>query len=167
MILRWLVVLAGLFAAAVASQLPEFSQQYQQRLGGAVDALAEVVADFDASAQAEGLSRDAALSQMRGTAFLDRRRSDMTRTFVRYDTLRHDLVALQGAGPVVRTYHVVRSPDFEVGAAALDTFEPAVPLTAAGAMFAGTGFLAGWLAMWGVLRLLAWPFRRHRTARGT
>ena len=52
MILRALTLAGGLTGAAVSSQFPEFSQQYTQRLGGAVDALAVVVADFDAMALA-------------------------------------------------------------------------------------------------------------------
>ena len=166
MILRSLVLIGGIIGGAAASQFPEFSQQYRQRLGGAVDALAEVVADFDASAQAEGLSREAALTQLKGTAFLDRRRTDMTRTFDRYARLRSDQVALEGAGPFMRAYHVARSADADVAVAALDTFEPAVPLTAAGGIFAGSGFLAGLLAVWAVLKVLLWPFGRRRIARG-
>ncbi|MEO1364377.1 MAG: DUF2937 family protein, partial [Pseudomonadota bacterium] len=61
MIARALMLAGGFAGAALTSQFPEYSQQYTQRLGGAVDALAEVVADFDASARAEGLSREAAL----------------------------------------------------------------------------------------------------------
>ncbi|APX10997.1 DUF2937 family protein [Tateyamaria omphalii] len=168
MILRVLVLAGGLLGGATASQFPEFAQQYQQRLGGAVDALAEVVADFDTSARAAGLSRDAALAQMQGTEFLDRRRADMTRTFDRYDRLRADLAALQDAGPFMRAYHAARSTDGEVANAALTAFKPALPLTFAGAAFAGAGFLAGLLAMSATLKLLLWPFAgRRRTARGT
>ena len=61
MIIRALTLVGSLIAGAGASQFPEFSQQYAQRLGGAVGALSEVVADFDASAVAEGLTRPQAL----------------------------------------------------------------------------------------------------------
>lgn len=167
MILRVVVLAGGVFGGALASQLPEFSQQYRQRLGGAVDALAQVVADFDASAQAEGLSRETALAQMQGTAFLDRRRTDMARTFDRYDRLQADLVALNGAGPFMRTYRVARSTDPEVAYATLASYEPAVPLTVAGGLFAATGLLAGILTAWTILKLLLWPFARRQPARGT
>ena len=61
MIVRAITLAGGLAVGAGTSQFPEFSQQYAQRLGGAVDALSEVVADFDTSAVAEGLSRSEAL----------------------------------------------------------------------------------------------------------
>lgn len=164
MILRALALAGGLLGGAAASQFPEFSQQYTQRLGGAVDALGEVVADFDASAAAAGLSRDAALAELRGSTFLDARRSDMSRTFERYDSLRADLNVLQGAGPFMRAYHAARMTDRDVARAAMAAFEPAVPITMPGGVFAGTGFLAGSIAVWAVLRVLFWPFRRRRAS---
>ena len=162
MILRSLVLAGGLLGGATASQFPEFSQQYTQRLGGAVDALSEVVADFDASAASADLTRDEALEQMQGTEFLDSRRIDMTRTFQRYDTLRADLDVLQSAGPFMRAYHATRLRDRDVARAAVAAYEPAVPINMAGLIFAGTGFLAGLLTFSFVLRVVSWPFRRKR-----
>ena len=46
MIIRAITLAGGLAVGAGASQFPEFSQQYAQRLGGAVDALGEVVRGF-------------------------------------------------------------------------------------------------------------------------
>ncbi|MEL7345872.1 MAG: DUF2937 family protein, partial [Pseudomonadota bacterium] len=83
--LRILALAGGLAGAAGMSQFPEYSQQYTQRLAGAVDELSTVVADFDASALASGLTRQEALAQLSGTEFLDRRQADMTRTLTRYD----------------------------------------------------------------------------------
>lgn len=163
MILRAITLAGGLVVGAGASQFPEFSQQYTQRLGGAVDALSEVVADFDASALAEGLTRNQALEQMRGTDFIERRRADMERTFLRHATLSDDLKVLSDASPFMRAYHGMRLRDRDVAQAAWDTFEPAVPLNVTGAIFAGVGFLVGLLSLSAVLAVLRWPLRR-RTA---
>ena len=62
MIGKVLALAGGVAGAAGLSQYPEFSQQYIQRLAGQVDALTVVVADFDRSALANGLSRAAAPS---------------------------------------------------------------------------------------------------------
>lgn len=164
MILRALTLCAGLASGAVATQFPEFSQQYVQRLGGAVDALETVVADFDASALAEGLTRSVALSQMGGTAFLDRRRADMERTIARHAALSADLDALRTAGPFLRAYRAHRMTDRDVAQAALAVYQPAVPLNIVGLVFAGVGFALGMLAGGLVLQLCLWPFRRHRRA---
>lgn len=166
MIVRVLMLVGGMLGGASASQFPEFSQQYTQRLGGAVDALTQVVVDFDASASAAGLSRNAALAQMRGTPFLDSRRRDMSRTFQRHDALRADLQRLAGAGPFMRAYHAAHMTDRDVARAALAAYQPAVPINMAGAIFAGTGFVVGWMAVWAAVMLLLSPFRGrpHRLA---
>jgi hypothetical protein len=160
MILRALALAGGLAGAATTSQFPEFSQQYIQRLGGAVDALGEVVADFDASAQAVGLDRQAALAQMQGTAFLDRRRSDMTATIARFERLSVDLDTLQGHGPFMRAYHLPRITDPQIASAAWAVYQPALPLNFAGGIVAAVGFVIGGGVLGAVLRLLRWPWRR-------
>ena len=164
MILRSIVFAGGLAGAAATSQFPEFSQQYLQRLGGAVDALGEVVADFDASATASDLTREEALAQMQGTAFLERRGADMARSITRYENLSSDLETLQGQGPFMRAYNGTRLTDPEIAQAAWEAFQPAVPVNFAGLTFAGVGFLGGSLAMSLIFGLLRMPFRRRQTA---
>ena len=161
MIIRVLTLVGSLIAGAGASQFPEFSQQYAQRLGGAVDALSEVVADFDASAVSEGLTRRQALEQMQGTNFIERRRLDMERTFDRHVVLSEDLKLLKDAGPFTRAYNATRFRDGDVANAAWEAYEPAVPLNLTGAIFAGFGFLAGWISIGAVLAVVRWPFRRR------
>ncbi len=165
MILRAVALAGGLAGAAVTSQFPEFSQQYTQRLGGAVDALAEVVADFDASAQTVGLTRDAALAQMQGSDFLERRRADMTGTFARYDGLQADLAALEGQGPFMRAYNLPRFSDPQITQAAWTAYQPAVPLNFAGLIFSFAGFLLATSVLGMLFKLIAWPFRRRHAAR--
>ncbi len=165
MILRAVAFAGGLAGAAASSQFPEFSQQYTQRLGGAVDALGEVVADFDASATAVGLTREAALEQMRGTEFLDRRRADMAGTFARHDRLRSDLAALEGQGPFMRAYHLPRLTDPQIARAAWEVYQPAVPLNLAGLIFAAFGFGLGAIGFGALLAVLRWPFRKARNNR--
>lgn len=161
MIIRTITFVGGLAAGAVTSQFPEFSQQYTQRLGGAVDALSEVVADFDASAAAEGLNRTQALTQMAGTDFIERRRIDMERTFDRHAGLSEDLKVLSEAGPFMRAYNGARFTDSDVAAAAWEAYQPAVPLNMAGAVFAGFGFLVGLFSIGSLLAVLRWPFKRR------
>ena len=163
MIVRAITLAGGLAVGAGTSQFPEFSQQYAQRLGGAVYALSEVVADFDTSAAVEGLSRSEALEQMIGADFIERRRADMERTFDRHAVLNEDLRLLAEAGPFMRAYHAARFADGDVASAAWDVFEPAVPLNLTSAIFAGFGFFVGLIAMSSLMAVIRWPFRR-RTA---
>lgn len=163
MIVRAITLASGLAVGAGTSQFPEFSQQYAQRLGGAVDALSEVVADFDTSAAAEGLSRSEALVQMTGADFIERRRTDMERIFDSHAILTEDLKLLAEAGPFMRAYYVAHFTDGDVTSAAWDAFQPAVPLNLTGAIFASFGFLVGLITTSSLLAVIRWPFRR-RTA---
>ncbi len=159
MILRATILAGGVAGAAALSQLPEYSAQYTQRLGGAVDALSQVAADFDASAAAEGLSRQAALEQMTGSAFVIRRRADMETSFARLDRLRGDLRAWEAASPLGRVALLPRLTDPDLSAAALRAFTPAVPLTLPGLGLAGLGFVLGGVLVSAFLRLARLPFR--------
>ena len=157
-----LALVAGLAGGAGASQAPEFTQQYLQRLAGQVDALAVVVADFDASAAKAGLTRVQALEELQGSAFLDSRRDDMIRTFGRYAGLSADLVALRQASVMERLTMPWRFTDAATINATWADFRPGVQLTFEGAVAGGAGFAAGWLALQAVLSALFWPFRRWR-----
>ena len=154
MIIRSLTLCGALCGACAASQFPSFSQQYVQRLGGAVDELARVAADFDASAASLGLDRGQALAQMRGTPFVEKRRRDMERTFARHDRLSADLAALRGAGPFSRALRVQHVADPELATRTWADFRPSLPLTFEGAAFAGAGLLGAWAAVRLVLGLL-------------
>lgn len=160
MVLRTLALAGGLAGAAGMSQYPEFAQQYTQRLAGQLDALEVVVADFDASAAAAGLGREAALAQLGGTVFLDARGRDMRRTIRRFKDLSADHAELTAADPMTRMLLPHRMADPEIFRGTWADFRPALPLTPSGATAAGAGFAGGWLAVSGLLVLLARPFRR-------
>ena len=59
-----LALAIALLAGLIGSQGPEFAQQYRQRLGGAIDELNRIVANFDAEAQRENLTPAEGLSRL-------------------------------------------------------------------------------------------------------
>ncbi|MFC3169383.1 DUF2937 family protein [Paracoccus fontiphilus] len=138
------LAVAVCFAVAL-SQFPAFSDQYVQRLGGQVDALARVAAEFDASAQAAGLTRDQALADLSGSTFRDAHQANMAQVFARLDRARTDLQMLRIAGPLERMLLPHRLRDAETLAATWGDFRPAVPVTVAGLWAAGIGLVLGWL----------------------
>ena len=138
------LAVAVLFAAAL-SQFPAFSDQYVQRLGGQVDALSRVAAEFDDSARAAGLTRDEALADLSGSAFRDAHQANMRDVFARLDRARTDLQMLRIAGPLERMALPHRLRDPETLAATWSDFRPAVPVTVAGLWAAGIGLALGWL----------------------
>ena len=163
MIARVLTLAGGLTGAAGLSQFPEFSQQYVQRLGGAVDELGRIVAGFDADAAEAGLSRQAALADLGAGGIMGAAQAEsVAGIIVRYERLSRDLAVLKGAGPFTRAYRMRSAADSEIARAAWAEFQPAMPLNAAGGIFAGAGFLGGLALISAVLALLRVPFRRRR-----
>lgn len=150
------LIMAVAFAAAL-SQFPAFSDQYLQRLGGQVDALTLVVAEFDASAANAGLTRDQALNDLSGSEFRAAHRDDLVRTFGRLDKARADLLILRAAEPLERMLLPHRLRDTETLTATWGDFRPAIPVTLSGALAALAGFVLGWIAT----GLAASPFRRR------
>lgn len=147
MILRIVALVIALAVGTAASQLPEFAQQYRQRLGGAIDALGQVVADFRRDAEAEGLTPEAAVARLKLSAdsFARRRGASMERAIDRLDRLVAQWRTLDQAGPVARIAVFLRGPDRELVGATAEDFEPAVPVTIEGLIAALLGLLAGYL----------------------
>ncbi len=164
MIGKALALAGGMVGAVACSQYPEFSQQYIQRLAGQVDALSIIVADFDRSAGASGLTRVAALDQLQGTPFLAARHVDMKNAFARFDRLSNNLTFLRLATPLERIVMRHRLADPDTFNATWADFRPALPLTVAGAVAGGAGFIGGWGAVALILSLLLWPFRWRKAA---
>lgn len=164
---RLIAGLGGIALAASLSQFPEYAQQYTQRLGGAVDELRVITEDFDRAAQAGGMDRQAALARYAasGDSFLAGRGDSMALTFARYADLSETLARIQGAGPVERLRSLPAYLDTDIGRRTLEHYRPAVPVTMEGVLYAGAGFILGYLILSGLVRFCALPFRRRPQGR--
>lgn len=160
---RILSVVGGLALGLVLSQFPEYAQQYTQRLGGAVDELRIITAEFDEAATAAGMTRETALGRYSAVAddFIQGRGASMAETFERYEQLSAMLAEIRGADAIERFTLLPRFTDTEIGARALENFQPAVPVTIEGLAYGGGGFLAGYLLTSGLVAFLMLPFRRR------
>jgi len=163
---RIVACIGGLGLAVTLSQFPEYAQQYSQRLGGAVDELRVITEDFDRAAAIGGLDREQALARYGASSdtFLAGRGDSMAGTFSRYEQLRDTLARIQSAGPVERFQLLPAYMDSDIGLRTIENYQPAVPVTMEGVLYAGGGFLVGYLVMSGLWRFLALPFRRRRYA---
>jgi hypothetical protein len=160
---RTIALAIGLFGAAFASQLPEFVQQYNQRLGGAIDEIHRIVERFDEDAAANGLSRREAITKLAANPddVARRRARDASQNAERLSALESQRRELNEAGPFGRVVGFFRYADPGVTGAAMRDYEPAVPTTPEGLGIAGIGFLLGW----GLTHLVGWPIRRWRERR--
>ncbi|MBN9084066.1 MAG: hypothetical protein BGP04_17650 [Rhizobiales bacterium 62-17] len=166
MILRYFALAVALALGLVTSQLPEFSQQYRQRLGGAIDELARVLAAFDADALRLNLTREEGIARMKTNAdeLVRQQGAHMQENSARLVRLRQQLIEYASAGPLARVGVMLGNFDQDVARRAMDDFEPAVPLTSEGAITTAAGAVAGW----GLVRLVFLPLvlrRRRRAAK--
>jgi hypothetical protein len=148
-------VLAGL----IGSQGPEFAQQYRQRLGGALEELNRIIAEFDAEARRQNLTPAEGLSRLEDNSdpLARQRGEDMAEATDRAKRLSEQLQAITSGGPLTRLYVVARDFDPEIAKSALDNYEPAAPLSLGALAAAGLAAFWGWTAT----HLIAWPFRRR------
>lgn len=158
--MRILAMAGGIAGAVALSQFPEFSQQYIQRLSGAVDELRGVTFAFDTAARVGGYSREEALEELRGNDFGDQFSDDMKARLYRYDRLNADYQALAPAAPMQRLARFYHMRDPDLVSRTWDDFKPAVPVTVEGLTFAGIGFVAGWLMVSLLVGVLMRPLRR-------
>ena len=161
-ILRIVAFGLGLLGGGVASQGPEYAQQYRQRLGGAIDELRRVVERFDQDARANGETPESAIARLRANAddLASRQGAAMQGNVERLGRLAGHLQAMQQAGPFGRIALMVRQGDRDVMEAAFRSFEPAIPVTQEGIVSAAAGFVAAWgglLALAGILRSVGRP----------
>lgn len=163
---RTLAGLGGVLLAVALSQFPEYAQQYTQRLGGAVDELKAIVADFDRDAAQGGLDRQSALARYQASSdqFLAGRGTSMAGTIARYDMLNQTLTRISQADPIQRAMSLPDYLDSDIGARTLEAFKPAVPVTFEGFAYAAAGLLVGYLLVSGIYRFVTLPFRRRYAA---
>ncbi len=163
MIARVLALAAGLTGSAGASQFPEYSQQYMQRLGGAVDELSRFIEGFDRDAENLDMSRSAALVDLAKGGEMGAARADsMVHTIERHDRLSRDLEEMQGLGPFSRAKYAARFTDGELASRVWENYKPAMPVTFEGALFAIFGFLGGLVLFSTLIWLLRLPFALFR-----
>ena len=165
MLFRRFALVFGLFIGTLASQMPEYAQQYRQRLGGAIDELGRIIANFDAQASQAGIDRNAAITRLKtnNDVLVQRQGEAMQDTVIRHDRLAEQDAAFAQAGSFARLGLLARDFDPGIARGAWSRFEPAVPVTTEGFVSAGVGLLAGY----GLWHLLAWPFRRRRPRAAT
>ena len=159
MLVRRLALAIGLLFAALCSQLPEFTQQYKQRLGGAIDEVSSVIARFDGEAGDQALSRDQGVARLKtnGDVLAQQRGSSIEDLVARKDRLERQRLSFSASGPL--SQYAVLAEDFDptIARQALADYDPALPVTVAGFVSAGIGLLVGWV----LIHLLAAPVRRR------
>lgn len=163
MFTRRLAAAIGLLFALLGTQGPEFSQQYRQRLGGALDELKRVVASFNADAAKQSITPVEAIARLEGNPdpLAQARGAAIESDIARRNKLQAAFDAMQDAGPVQRLGAMAIDFDPAIGADTLQNFEPAVPVTSESLLVGALALVIGW----GATHVCAYPIRRRWQAR--
>jgi len=137
--------------AVAFSQVPEFIQQYAQRLGGHLDEARRQLAQFQQTAAQSGLTLEALIRQTSANAdaAVARLGGVMAETAARVDRLAAAQAALHEASVWTRPFAFARHLDTAIARGTWSAFKPAVPTTVEGLIYA----LAGMLVLLGAYHL--------------
>lgn len=164
MFARTVALGVGLLSGVATSQLPEFLQQYGQRVGGAIDGLRPIIRSLDDEAQALGIKREEFVARLATQAnpVWKRQSEVMSQASERYDRLRRTYDNWPSMGLFGRLQAFASDSDAELAQNAWRDYEPAIPTTTDGALTAGSGFLVGLLIAFGFIKTAGGTARRVR-----
>lgn len=142
---RLLAFILGIAGAVIASQGPGFTLQYMQNVQGRVDELTTIVEAQEEDLREKNYTRETAMNECRtATDLLDAFCSNYRMAVERLEYLSVHLAELENATDYVRPLILARSYDRDIARSVKEQFEPAVPATLHGAVYAGGGFAVAW-----------------------
>lgn len=157
-----------LLGAVGFCQLPEFIQQYLQRLGGRLDEARRQLAEFEAVA---------AQSKLTLAQFIERTSANPDTAVARLGDVMQAAVArvneLAAAETALRTASLWEKPfvffthlDRSIASATLEVYKPAVPTTTEGLLYAAAGMITLLCLYHGAIRYpIAAAARKHAASR--
>ncbi len=162
---RWLNSLIDRIFAAIGGlvflQVPQFYQQYTQRLAGHVDELKIMIGTITQAAEKNGKGLIAYIHK-----FLQHSDPDfasqgaMMKMMVdRESQLSNSLLAIQEAGPFSRPYYFVKNLNIDICWATLKDFQPGLMLTTEALLYALLGICAGVLLYKSIAFLFKWSIK--------
>jgi len=156
--------------ALIFSQLPEFFQQYLQRLGGHLDEARRQLDQFRQTAALSGLTLDRLIAETRAQAepAVAQLGQVMVNTSARVDSLQASETALRTASLWSRPFVFLRDVDLPIAHATWAAFRPGVPTTFEGLVYAAVGMLVFLALYYGGVRYpvtCAWRRRAARRSR--
>lgn len=171
MIKKVLVLCVGLACGAGASQAPEFTQQYLQRLGGWVDSYQDMVTRLDARAAQFDMTREQYIAALQAST--DPKVRSEAANIASWPVYLKKFTEMQQIlqnGPSwthpFRVLEHYNDPAFSpIIKETLADYKMGAQFTGEGAAFGGAGFVVGWLLTGMATSLLGAPIRIIRRRR--
>ena len=125
------------------SQIPEFIQQYLQRLGGHLDEARRQLGQFHNAAEQSGITLHRLIEQTSSNpdAAVAKLGGVMTNAVTRVEQLQVAHSAILTASIWEKPFVFLRNVDSDIARATWQIFKPAVPTTVEGLVYAGIGML--------------------------
>jgi hypothetical protein len=125
------------------SQIPEFMQQYLQRLGGHLDEARRQLAKFQDAAEQSGITLERLITQTTSNAdaAVAKLGGVMTDSVARVEELQAAQTAITSASLWERPFVFFRNIDPAIARATWNIFKPAIPTTVEGLVYAALGML--------------------------
>jgi len=155
--------------AVAFSQFPEFIQQYLQRLGGHLDEARRQVAKFTEAASKADLTLPEfiARTDANGDHAVARLGDVMQGAVERADELAFANAAIHNATLWERPFVFIRHLDPEIARATWSIYQPAVPTTLEGLLYALAGVVCALTLYYGAIKYPTLAVLRARRARKT
>jgi hypothetical protein len=160
MILNRIALFFAFVFGFASTQAPEFWQQYQQRLGGAIDELQTIVTQFDNNAAAQHLTETQAIKRLEANSdpLAQGQGVEEQRIVDRLARLRKAAAAFNSTNVVSKWIALAENFDPSIAQRAYEAYQPAVPTTSDGFVSGLLGFVIGWL----LTHLISLPVRHHK-----
>ncbi len=145
------------------AQFPQFVQQYLQRLAGHADEARRIVERYKLAAERAGMEFEPYIERFRQDSdpVIAEHGSIMVEAVERLEFLTQAVAALQQSNMFTRPFVFLANLDTDIGWQAWLIFQPGVPTTVEGAVYALAGIAVGLL----VYHALKWPVYKLRSAR--
>jgi hypothetical protein len=123
------------------SQIPEFMQQYLQRLGGHLDEARRQLGQFHNAAEQSGLTLDRLIAQTgaNADAAVAKLGGVMSAAVLRVEELQTAQTAIMSASLWERPFVFLRNIDSDIARATWGIFKPAIPTTVEGLVYSAAG----------------------------
>lgn len=148
-----LCVVAGAFAG---SQIPQFMQQYMQRLAGHVEELQRVIDHLNQLAAHSNKTLNQYIYKFLSNSDPDfsRQGEFMQQMLIRWEQLSQALQSIVNSSMWARPYVLLTHLDYDIAHSTLHSFQPGLSLTIEGFYYTGIGLISGFLLYQGLSKLI-------------
>ena len=143
--MRILLSLAALVGGATVAQFPEFFQQYLQRLGGRLDLARERVQEISIDAASQGIEVTAYIDLFTASPVHVQEGRRMAQSIDEATRLQEAHDALTSAAAWEALPRMLHHLDLGIAGQTANAFQPALPISTAGILYACIGGLVGLL----------------------